>query len=97
MSLWITTNDILGSGGLKLDANGRAALMARLSESAGMTAPKSTGASTVNKNMSAPSNGAPQVASLPTQGLLGPASPIPSQCILLKNLFRPEEYVYTID
>ena len=87
---------IPGSGGLKLDANGRAALMARLSESAGMAAPKSTAASTMNNITSAPSsvvNHAPQVASLPTQGLLGPASPIPSQCILLKNLFRPEEYV----
>jgi RNA-binding protein 39 len=25
------------------------------------------------------------------QGLLGPASPIPTQCLLLKNMFAPEE------
>jgi len=27
------------------------------------------------------------------QGILGPASPIPTQCVLLKNMFDPAECV----
>ena len=81
-----------GSGGLKLNAQSRAALMARLSESAGLSGPKpSTNSATLNRLR----GDAAQAKELPTQGLLGPASPIPTSCILLKNLFDPAEYVPT--
>ena len=94
------SNVSAGSGGLKLNAQSRAALMARLSESAGISAPSKPAIGSATATTSAPSTVvslAHQVASLPTQGLLGPASPIPTQCLLLKNLFRPEEYVLVLD
>jgi RNA-binding protein 39 len=37
-----------------------------------------------------PQQGVPDALAL-EQGLLGPASPIPTQCLLLKNMFDPAE------
>ena len=72
-----------GQGGLKLSGNTRAALMARL---AGNTMP----APPVNPLPPGP----PQMPSKDNplaleQGVLGPKSPIPTPCILLKNMFDP--------
>lgn len=38
--------------------------------------------------------GAPDAALALEQGVLGPASPIPTVCLLLKNMFNPAEYVF---
>ena len=96
-----------GPRGLKLNAQSRAALMARLSESngAGLTAPKSllgsaslaaaaAAAANATKVTQPLSSSIPQASVLPVQGVLGPASPIPTSCLLLKNLFDPAEYVF---
>lgn len=84
-------------GGFKLTSNARAALMSRLASSAGLQ---------VNAG-AAGGAGFPGLASagmlgqagpvikdsalLLEQGLFGPASPIPTQCLLLKNMFNPQE------
>ncbi|CAK0743154.1 hypothetical protein CVIRNUC_001447 [Coccomyxa viridis] len=85
-------------GGLKLTANARAALMQRLSGAA----PPANG----NPLLGGPENlpGPPAMVPAGTtvlskdaqalqleQGILGPASPIPSPCLLLKNMFNPSE------
>lgn len=72
---------------LKLNAQSRAALMSRLATSAGLQAPPSF--------LQAQAPPAPVVPVQPAlavpqqvlveQGLLGPASPIPTPCLLLKN------------
>lgn len=89
-------DDDNGDGGLRLDGRSRMALMARLAGQdlsaqvpvAGLPAPWAAG-------MQLP--GPPGLPGMPTaalptaQGRLGPASPIPTDCLLLKNLFNPEE------
>lgn len=77
-----------GKGGLRLDAQKRMALMQRLAAAAGMDGPKPIGAAVPH---TAPVQ--PQVSQtvMLDQGLLGPASPIPTPCILLKNMFDPAE------
>lgn len=86
-------------GGLKLTANARAALMNRLAGApGGPPAPAAPGF------VGAQGGGlpGPPAASGPSiqwqnpnlqheQGVLGPKSPIPTQCILLKNMFDPAE------
>ncbi len=37
--------------------------------------------------------GTPDASLALEQGVLGPASPIPTPCLLLKNMFNPAEYV----
>ena len=80
--------------------------MARLSESngAGLTAPKSllgsaslaaAAANATKMTSQSLSSSIPQASALPVQGVLGPASPIPTSCLLLKNLFDPAEYVFS--
>jgi len=71
--------------GLKLNAQSRAALMARLSGKLGDEAPKPALPQAPRPLAAA---AAPQVAH---QGLLGPASPIPTPCLMLSNLFDPAE------
>lgn len=86
-------------GGLKLNSQSRAALMSRLAGGAsGLPAAGAAGAGAA----AAAAGGAPQLvvaAGAPNvdpsvlfaQGVLGPPSPIPTQCILLKNVWRAEQ------
>lgn len=74
-----------GKGGLRLDAQKRMALMQRLAATAGIDGPKPLVAPAP-----APQPQVSQTVML-DQGLLGPASPIPTPCILLKNMFDPAE------
>mmetsp|Transcript_33646 Transcript_33646/g.95156 ORF Transcript_33646/g.95156 Transcript_33646/m.95156 type:complete len:532 (+) Transcript_33646:298-1893(+) len=84
-------------GGLKLSAQSRAALMARLSGVSTIPGSAGSGANTTPL-------GPPPAALLPTppgppplsnnplaleQGVLGPKSPIATPCVLLKNMFDP--------
>mmetsp|Transcript_17252 Transcript_17252/g.51806 ORF Transcript_17252/g.51806 Transcript_17252/m.51806 type:complete len:577 (-) Transcript_17252:1395-3125(-) len=80
-----------GKGGLRMDAQRRAALMQRLAAGAGLEA-KPPALPVVAAPVPAPVP-QPQVAPdvMFDQGLLGPASPIPTQCILLKNMFDAAE------
>uniref|UniRef100_A0A7S0RKZ5 RRM domain-containing protein n=1 Tax=Chlamydomonas leiostraca TaxID=1034604 RepID=A0A7S0RKZ5_9CHLO len=72
---------------LKLNAQSRAALMSRLASSAGLQAPPSFLQQAAQPAAPvAPTLAVPQQVLL-DQGLLGPASPIPTPCILLKNMF----------
>lgn len=83
--------------GLKMDSRSRAALMARLSgQDASTTAPvgidPATGLPHTAESLAKLKEAKMPVAAQPiTQGVLGPASPIPTQCLLLKNLFDPAE------
>ncbi|GIL63854.1 hypothetical protein Vafri_17719 [Volvox africanus] len=77
------------SGGIKLSAQGRAALMSKLAGSVGLPMqpankpaaglPVSTSASRMGLSVD------PML--LIQQGVLGPSSPIPTACLLLKNMF----------
>ncbi|CAD7700816.1 unnamed protein product [Ostreobium quekettii] len=83
-------------GGMRLSSHARAALMNRLANSAGLQPTSAFGVPGLS--------GVPQV-NLPSaqlqmqmqhpmvleQGLLGPASPIPTQCLLIKNMFDPTQ------
>ena len=88
-----------GGGGLKMDSRGRAALMARLAGQdkeveKGFAIDPTTGLPTTVdaiKPMDAPGEALPLAAQPITQGVLGPGSPIPTPCLLLKNLFNAEE------
>lgn len=79
-------------GGLKLNSQARAALMSRLAGGAGVP-PAVTAAAGGAAPQLTVAPGAPNVD--PTlffaQGVLGPPSPIPTQCILLKNVWRAEQ------
>ncbi len=81
-----------GDGGLRLDSRSRAALMARLSGQDAAAAPAAINPMT---GMPFVPGAAGAAAALPAalqpgaQGRLGPASPIPTDCILLKNMFDP--------
>ena len=89
--------------GVKMDSRSRAALMAKL---AGVDLPAAepigidpqTGLPASAEQMAAArlaaAENAAEVAkhaAEQTQGVLGPASPIPTECVLLKNMFRVEE------
>ena len=87
-----------GDGGLKLNAQSRAALMAKLaggSQAAsvgqvGAAAAVAPSAPAKTKSKRDRALEQPVDASIQfDQGLLGPASPIPTECILLKNMFDP--------
>ena len=74
-------------GGIKLTGQSRAALMTKLAANAGLD---------VSNVPQIPLPQQPQGPAVPDavsfeQGVLGPASPIPTQCLLLKNMFAPEE------
>lgn len=86
--------DATDGGGMKLTAQTRAALMTRLAVGAGLKVPTPTipgpsigGGGGGNMPVS---NSIPESLAL-EQGVLGPASPIPTQCLLLKNMFDPGE------
>jgi RNA-binding protein 39 len=81
--------------GVRMDSRGRAALMARLAgtsdggDFAGVDASGRVITAQEAAKMATPQMPA---AALPTaQGVLGPGSPIPTQTLLLKNLFDPKE------
>ncbi|KAF5835458.1 hypothetical protein DUNSADRAFT_7347 [Dunaliella salina] len=84
--------------GFRLNAQSRVALMSRLANSAGLQAPPSLYPGAAPPAAAAPTPAvAPAVPAAPVlhvpphvledQGLLGPASPIPTPCLLLKNMF----------
>lgn len=75
-----------GKGGLRLDAQKRMALMQRLAATAGISGPAP---SQVLQPSAVVAPVAPQAPASVSwdQGFLGPASPIPTPCILLKNMF----------
>lgn len=69
-------------GGMKFNAAARQSLMSKLADSAGLQVPRKV-------LVTEPS---PKDLSVSLQqGMLGPASPIATSCILLKNMFCPEE------
>ena len=82
--------DATDGGGLRLTAQLRASLMSHLGAKAGIEVPQmpqtllpaanKAGASDVQRN-----------DLVLEQGVLGPASPKPTQCLLLKNMFDPAE------
>lgn len=72
-------------GGFRLSAQSRVALMNRLAANAGIEVPKmpTIAQGTVQANR--------QDDVMLEQGALGPASPIPTLCLLLKNAFDPSQ------
>eukprot|EP01026_Neomeris_dumetosa_P059119 TRINITY_DN5518_c0_g1_i4.p2 TRINITY_DN5518_c0_g1~~TRINITY_DN5518_c0_g1_i4.p2 ORF type:complete len:530 (+),score=86.01 TRINITY_DN5518_c0_g1_i4:141-1592(+) len=77
------------NGGMRLSVQAKAALMNRLANSAGMepaiTFPSQNVVQQTNR---------PETSSNPLQheqGVLGPSSPKPTPCLLLKGMFNPEE------
>lgn len=81
----------------KLNAQSRAALMARLANSAGLQPAQPLAGVMPAPGMVMPANAvllpqppASTVSSL-EQGVLGPASPIPTPCLLLRNMFGPAQ------
>jgi RNA-binding protein 39 len=80
-------------GGLKLDSQSRAALMSRLAGGAAGPAPIAAVPAPGAVPALVMASSAPNVdpAVLFAQGVLGPPSPIPTQCILLKNVWRLEQ------
>jgi RNA-binding protein 39 len=90
-----TIDEDSGEGGLKMDSRSRAALMARLAgqdASAVMSGgiDPMTGLPITAEAMAAAAlPQMPLAAQAITQGVLGPGSPIPTPCLLLKNLFDP--------
>ena len=81
---------------MRLNSSARAALMNRL---AGTSAPMSGGFDAAGGGLPLPPPPAPAgpVMSAPAQalaleqGVLGPSSPRPTQCLLLKNMFNPAQ------
>jgi len=84
-------------GGMKLSSHARAALMNRLANSAGLqqtnnpfNVPGSTAARGMTGFHSATNKAVPSPMSF-DQGVLGPASPRATPCLLIKNMFDPAE------
>ncbi|EFN58013.1 hypothetical protein CHLNCDRAFT_57088 [Chlorella variabilis] len=75
-------------GGLKLTGQSRAALMSKLAANAGLDV---SNVPQIPLPQVAPQQPLVPSALALEQGLLGPASPIPTQCLLLKNMFDPAE------
>jgi len=81
-------------GGLKMTAQSRAQLMSRLAATAGIEMPHVQQSYGMGGPMVAPQS--IQGREVPIelaleQGVMGPASPIPTQCLLLKNMFDPAQ------
>ena len=85
-------------GGLKLTSNARAALMSRLAGE--NVAGSGSNMVPMGQQQPGPSRQLPMPPQEPQiqwtnpnivmeQGMLGPKSPIPTQCLLLKNMFDP--------
>jgi len=87
-------------GGMRLTAQHRMALMTRLAANAGIEVPQAPvmgpGGVISNGQGQQGGPGGGSAAAIGSdlaleQGVLGPASPIPTQCLLLKNMFDPGE------
>lgn len=76
-------------GGLRLTSQSRAALMSRLAQGAGLTVPETVQFPPPPVAQQAGPVVDPSLSL--EQGMLGPASPIPTPCLLLKNMFDPAE------
>ena len=85
-------------GGMRLTADARVALMAKLG--GGVAAAEAAAAAAAvlqqprqqqNASSSGPQLSADALSLSLDHGLLGPASPIATRCLLLKNMFNPEE------
>ncbi|KAL4447210.1 hypothetical protein ABPG77_007243 [Micractinium sp. CCAP 211/92] len=74
-------------GGLKLTGQARTALMSKLAANAGLD---TSNVPQLPVPQAAPQQQVPSGLAM-EQGMLGPASPIPTQCLLLKNMFDPAE------
>lgn len=79
-----------------MTSQARAALMSRLATSAGVSLPDPLASGVLGGYGSLPPPPQPaqplvDPALALEQGLLGPASPIPTNCLLLKNMFDPTE------
>lgn len=74
----------------KLNTQNRIALMNRLASSAGLQTQAPTTVVPPNAT-AAMQNAQSNIPVILEQGLLGPASPIPTPCLLLKNMFTAEE------
>ena len=81
------------AGGGRLDLDGRAALMARLGggsgEAGGGVVVLPSAGHAAAAAAAATAQAAAAAAAGLAQGALGPASPIPTPCLLLKNMFDP--------
>lgn len=77
-------------GGFKLSSHARAALMSRLASSAGLEARPVVGGPSAQMAGGAGQNST-SLAMTMEQGVLGPSSPIPTPCVLLKNMFNPQD------
>ena len=94
----MVTDKIDEQEGVRLDSRSRAALMAKLAGQdetqgalySGGIDPK-TGLPVSAEEMAAAQRAAHMNEVEFTQGVLGPGSPIPTQCLLLKNMFDPAE------
>mmetsp|Transcript_34181 Transcript_34181/g.61637 ORF Transcript_34181/g.61637 Transcript_34181/m.61637 type:complete len:470 (-) Transcript_34181:2323-3732(-) len=75
---------------LKLNAKTRAVLMSKLASGAGLVPVQAPAPTPVTIQSSVPTVKVASNVSL-IQSLLGPASPIPTQCLVLKNMFSPED------
>jgi RNA-binding protein 23/39 len=78
-----------GGGGLRLTSQTRAALMNRLASSAGLSMPGGQAKGGAGGSQMVPARVDASMAI--EQGVLGPASPIPTVCLLLKNMFDPTQ------
>ena len=87
-------------GGMRLTAQHRMALMTRLAANAGIEVPQAPlmgpGGVLLNGHGQHGGPGGASATGIGSdlafeQGVLGPASPIPTQCLLLKNMFDPGE------
>ena len=82
-------------GGIRLTAQQRYAVMSKLAVNAGIDLPQVPptapflGGGAATAATAAAQKEAERLDLV--QGVLGPASPIPTQCLLLKNMFTPEE------
>lgn len=82
---------------MKLSSHARAALMNRLANSAGLQSNNPfniPGAGAMGMSGTGFSSGTNKMAPSPLsyeQGFLGPASPRPTQCLLIKNMFDASE------
>lgn len=80
-------------GGMRMTAQSRVELMSRLAANAGIEVPQLPTygmGGPMGPAVGQPAGGVPQELAM-EQGVLGPASPIPTQCLLIKNMFDPAE------
>jgi RNA-binding protein 39 len=77
-------------GGMKLSAQSRVELMSKLAATAGIEVPKAPDVYLNMQQQPLPQDEGYDEEVALLQGVLGPSSPIPTPCLLLKNAFDPE-------